>query len=443
MKLFFIIFLFYLNSQAGFIGAGGNSPLEIKTEVINEWKHYNGKVIENVKMNGLVRTRLIAVEWLLKTRAGNAFSAEQLAEDLQSLYNTGDLYDVAAEVQELNNKVNITVNLKDKWTLLPVIGAQGGGGSVTVGGGLYDSNIAGLFITGQVLWYNFNGIFSYDVNFNQEYIAGTQTMGYIDWSNNVNPTPVHLVNGTSVGDFTWQRQQEEIMIGTHLDGLIRPMLVMDYFFDGLSSINGVSASVFYGSQYRLNPRIIFGKVNITNYLEEGSEFTVQGSTYNPFGPVTNYQSFELDYKKVYVISRNNLGYFLSAAAMTMTPPPYEYEVGGYYNLRGFADSREVGPYSLHGNIEYRPYITEGRWKFFDVDLVVLQSCIFTDFGSAWGDSTLTGDPSAKQANFLWSAGVGLRANFVKFAGAILRLDVARTIRPDEGIGVSFGIGQFF
>jgi outer membrane translocation and assembly module TamA len=32
---------------------------------------------------------------------------------------------------------------------------------------------------------------------------------------------------------------------------------------------------------------------------------------------------------------------------------------------------------------------------------------------------------------------------VKFSGAILRLDLARTISPDEGLGFSFGIGQFF
>jgi hypothetical protein len=64
-------------------------------------------------------------------------------------------------------------------------------------------------------------------------------------------------------------------------------------------------------------------------------------------------------------------------------------------------------------------------------------------GSAFGDSSLTGDQGTKNIDFLWSAGLGFRANFLHFAGAIIRFDLARTVHPDEGLGLSFGVGQFF
>jgi outer membrane protein assembly factor BamA len=75
--------------------------------------------------------------------------------------------------------------------------------------------------------------------------------------------------------------------------------------------------------------------------------------------------------------------------------------------------------------------------------MVVQGCLFTDAGSAWGDSSLTGETQAAQFHMLWSAGAGLRINMVKFAGAILRLDWAQTLSPNEGVGFSLGIGQFF
>jgi len=148
------------------------------------------------------------------------------------------------------------------------------------------------------------------------------------------------------------------------------------------------------------------------------------------------------YKYVTVLpNQANFGFFVGATASTPAPSPYQPEVGGYYNLRGYIDSREVGPYNMYSSVEYRPLLmTTHLWI---ADLLVIQGCLFTDAGSAWGDTTLTGESANLHPNILWSAGLGLRFNFLHFAGAILRLDAARTINPDEGFGISFGVGQFF
>jgi outer membrane protein assembly factor BamA len=124
-------------------------------------------------------------------------------------------------------------------------------------------------------------------------------------------------------------------------------------------------------------------------------------------------------------------------------PNFLYNVGGYYNVRGYSDMREFGRNMTFANFEWRPYLFEHRWKILWADLMVVQGCIFSDAGSAWGDSSLTGQSQESDFHPLWSAGLGLRVNMVKFAGAIARLDWARTISPDEGIGFSFGVGQFF
>lgn len=443
----FAITIALCSSAMAFGVSGGKGSADLDQSIVENFKQYDGKSIGRLSIVGLRRTHEQALLWIIKSKVGDIFSAETLARDKQTIENTGNIYDIIPVVtptQDRTDQIDLTINVKDKWTLLPVFGSQGGGGAVTYGGGVVESNLAGYLVNAQAIGYNYNGIFSYDLNFNQEYIAGTQTMAYVDWSNNVNPTIVHNIDGSSAGNYTWQRQQEEFMIGTHFDGPIRLMFIGDIYYDNFILANNVNAPTFVGNQYRIQPKVIFGRSNIQGFLENGHELTIHPSTANFFGPVQAYQGVDASFKRVYVLPHEaNFAYIVYAGAMSLAPTPYQYEVGGYSNLRGYINNRQSGPYTAYTNIEYRPLLFRYRFSEPWIDLVAVQGCIFSDVGSAWGDSTLTGDQGAKDINFLWSAGLGLRANFLHFAGATMRLDIARTVHPDEGLGLSFGVGQFF
>lgn len=443
----FILTLALCSFASAFGGKIPPSSAILDQEIIENFKQYDGKIIGKVNIIGLRRTHERALLWIMKSTEGKIFSSETLAKDKQTIANTGNLYDIYPSVklsQDRTDQIDLTIDVRDKWTLLPVFGSQGGGGSIVYGGGVVESNLAGYLINSQAIGYNYNGIFSYDLNFNQEYIAGTQTMGSFDWSNNINPTIIHNIDGSAAGDFTWQRQQEEFMIGTHFDGPIRLLLTSDLYYDNLLLVTNVNATTFGGIQYRFHPSVIFGRANIQEFLENGYELTLHPNAANFFGPAQAYQGFEASFKQVYVLPHyGNFAYFIFAGAMSLAPAPYEFEVGGYTNVRGFITARQIGPYVTYSNVEYRPLLFKYRFKAPYIDLVAVQGCVFNDVGSAFGDSTLTGDQGAKNINLLWSAGLGLRANFLHFAGAIVRLDVARTVHPDEGLGLSFGVGQFF
>jgi len=443
----FILTLIVCSLAAAFGGRDSASDAILDKSIIENFKQYDGKIIGKTNIIGLRRTHERALLWIMKSTQGQIFSAEQLAKDKQIIENTGNLYDIFPSVklsQDRTDQVDITIDLRDKWTLLPVFGSQGGGGSITYGGGVVESNLAGYLVNAQAIGYNYNGIFSYDLNFNQEYVAGTQTMAYVDWVNSINPTIIHNIDGSSAGNFTWQRQQEEFMVGTHLDGPIRLMLIGDLYYDNLLLVNAVNVSTFSGSQYRAQPTVILGRSNIQGFLENGHELTFHTTAANFLGPVQAYQGIDGSFKKVYLLPHEgNFAYFIFAGGMSLAPPPYEYEVGGYANIRGYITDRQVGPYISYANMEYRPLLFKYRFSAPYIDLVAVQGCVFTDAGSAWGDSTLTGDQASKNINLLWSAGLGFRANFLHFAGAIIRMDLARTLHPDEGLGLSFGVGQFF
>jgi outer membrane protein assembly factor BamA len=430
-------------------GAEGEAELIYSESEMKEWKSYDGKVVHSIQVNGLVRTRLQSILWLMGTKTSGPFSGEQLGKDLQVLYNTGNLYDLKGQVQnDEAGGVLVTISLRDKWTLFPVLGAQGGGGSSTLGGGVFESNLLGYMVNSSVLIWTFNGTTSYDINANQEYFAGTDTMWSLDWQDNIEPETVHNYNGNVVGQFAWRRQQKEVMLGTHFAGPWRFLAYASVFQDSVFNNDGAfNINIPYqGLQQRFYPKAIFGKVDWTNYQEYGFELTMQPTAANLIGGGPQYQALEVDYKQVWKSGpkdKDNIAIYLSTSHLTNGGPNFIYQVGGYYNVRGYSDYREFGRDVAFTNLEWRPYLARHRWELLDLDLMVVQGCLFTDFGSAWGDPSLTGESAAQNFHLLWSAGAGLRINMVKFAGAILRLDWAQTLSPNEGVGFSFGVGQFF
>ena len=430
-------------------GGGADADFVVPSDALKKWEKFQDTTVHQVTIKGLERTREKVVDWLIQTKADLPFNAENLVKDLQTLYNTGNLYDLTAVVTEssLPGAVDVEIILKDKWTLLPVIGAQGGGGSSTFGGGVFESNLLGYMINSSFLIWTFNGTSSYDVNFNQEYFHGTQQMWSLDWQDSIEPQTLHFANGNSAGQFAWRRQQKEMMIGTHLEGPIRLMFYASIFQDSVFNNDGMfNVNNGSGLQQRIYPKAVFGRVNWSDYLEDGTELTIQPTVANLIGTGPEYFALELDFKRVFILGskkQNNLAFYSTFTSMGNGGPNYLYNVGGYYNVRGYSDMREFGRRTLIANVEYRPFIFSTHLNLFDVDLVAVQGCVFSDVGSAWGDASLTGETAAENFHPLWSAGGGLRVNFVKFAGAIVRLDLAQTINPNEGMGISFGVGQFF
>jgi hypothetical protein len=454
MKTIAFILLFTVGLSAHArptMGGGGQSEedLAARETEIAVWSHFDGQPVHTITVTGLKRTKLISVEWLIHTKKDAPFSATQFVRDLQTLFNTGNLYDLHGVVEpDDSGGLHVTIILKDKWTLFPVVGAQGGGGSSTYGAGVFESNLLGYMVNASALFWTFNGTESYEINTNQEYVAGTDTMWSLDWQDNIEVQTPHFYNGASAGTFAWRRQQKEIMIGTHRQGPWRLFAYASVFKDSIFQNNdNLDIDINYsGLQQRFYPKAIYGRVDWNNYQENGFELTIQPTYANLFGPGPEYFAIEVDYKRVWKTgraARDNTAIYLSASHMNASGPNFLYNVGGYYNVRGYSDMRELGRDIAFTNLEWRPYLFRYRWQILDLDLMVVQGCIFTDAGSAWGDSSLIGQPQASEFHPLWSAGVGLRINMVKFAGAIMRLDVAQTLSPNEGIGGSFGVGQFF
>ena len=162
---------------------------------------------------------------------------------------------------------------------------------------------------------------------------------------------------------------------------------------------------------------------------------------NVFSQSELYTQLVITYKKVFLDQNTNYAMFFNLGAMTSAPIPYLFRLGGYDTVRGFSTNRALGRYYAINSLEYRPYLT--RFSLPLVGQTIVQGAVFEDGGMMWNSNDLSQSAEVNSQRGLLSAGVGLRLNVLRFAGAIMRIDAAQTISPSEGFGISLGVGQFF
>ena len=148
------------------------------------------------------------------------------------------------------------------------------------------------------------------------------------------------------------------------------------------------------------------------------------------------------YKRVFLHDNTNYAIFLNAGAMTTAETPYQFRLGGYDTVRGFTTNRAIGRLYAANNLEFRPYLF--RFESELTGQLILQGCLFQDFGYMRDANSFTGSTASQKRDLvLLSEGVGIRFNVLRFSGAILRIDGAKAVVPDEGWDVSVTFGQFF
>lgn len=422
------------------------SEPEQKTFNIEKLSPYNGRRISQIEFTGLRWTRNSAARDLLSLHEGDIFEASRWLIGIHKIYDTTVLYDietVAAADPDDSAKIRLTVEVQDRWTLLPFAVVQSGGGSSSFGVGVVEFNFLGTFAQVSGSYGTFDGIDSFDLNVFQEFFRDTDLIWGIDLSQIGTPTQLQLNDGSTAGTFTRLRSQLQLLVGRKwAESKIRFLTYIEIIHDQLTGTqSGFSVGVSPGNQYRLRPTLIFGRSELTNFLEQGEELTFAPVVANVFDRTASYAQFVMTYKKVILHGNTNYALFLNSGAMTTAEVPYLFRLGGYDTNRGFATNRAIGRLYATSSLEFRPYFFR-----FETELsgqVVVQGCVFQDSGVMWSANQFSrGSPQSDRLPLL-SEGFGLRANFLRFSGAIVRIDAAKSVSPDEGWDISLGIGQFF
>jgi len=425
-------------------------PAQAETSVIEQYfPQFEGRPIRQLRIHGLLRSRESLVLWMLGAQEGAPFNARAWQTGIERLYKTDSIYDIHTRITEVGSEIKLDLSLEDKWTLFPYFDFQGGGGSISLSAGLFDTNLLGTFTNVYAGGGYLDGEYSYEFGASQKwFLQSTYSLG-ADVAKIVQPVTWQNPAGENLANFTWERKHELITLGKQNGERVYWELPIEAYKDSVKNPNARTQGVVHEgrAQWKITPTIHLGKISHSDYLEEGHELGLSAFGANPAQANLAYYGAQIAWKHVtFLPDTRNLAYFLRFSHMTAAPLAYQFRLGGFDSVRGFATNRIFGLDSARANFEYRATILKWKIPALDLGPVVLQGALFTDAGQSWNSAGIdlaTGAPTQKSKLFLYSAGTGLRAIFLRFANALARIDVAKAVEPNEGFNVAFGVGQFF
>jgi len=393
------------------------------------------------------KTQEKVIRQLLDTLQGQEFSQSLWDRDLQRLKNLDFFYDVHAEIHEEDGRKNILLNIKNKFSTIPIIKYKRGGGSLQVTAGLYEVNFLNRLLevggqyerlnqnNGLVFWFRHPYFLSRKNHVGTEIYVHTLDL------------PLLTIRGTEEAfldnkEVLWNARIQRKLSDRLQAGVEFSLYQNDLALDNSSTEKTQKNNLFVQSQslnsgrtVSLTPRLTFGVLNRDRHYVTGNEIYIQAEVAHlSLGSQFNFVKGLIGATGgIRAIERLNLTYQFKMGSKTGREFQHKFYLGGLDTVRGFLDRQFRGEHMWLLNLEARPTLMEKP-------LWVLQGNLFTDLSKSWDATNFGIDGFGKP---FVSYGAGIRLILPKVYRAIIRFDLARTEQPIQQIGLNFGIQQFF
>lgn len=395
----------------------------------------------DVDVSGSGWTSPDSVRRLMETHEGALLDLDVLERDLARLRTLGVLYDLTARV----DGSQVTVDAKDRWTLLPVFGVRRGGGRTTARAGISDHNALGRFVTvyGEL---TSNADLPFVARRSSDRIGslvyaevprvfGTRVTPFVSWARDF----LDFASFTDAGPgYVYDRARYALRgeLRYELSALLTVMAGAEGRKDryrtsdvthapGAPPPSSDTVSALAG--------ITLGYVEDFVSQQRGTELRIVGEAADT-GPVTG----TLQARGYFVpLPDHNLCLQLLLQATSAHEESFLFRSGGLREIRGFIDAYFAGALMARANAEWR--IDVLREKI--IVPFIGQVAAFTDGG--WVAGRQGAVAGLDYEGPILSAGAGLRAIPVPFARAVGRIDAAFGLVPRRTFDVSFSGQQFF
>jgi outer membrane protein assembly factor BamA len=377
--------------------------------------------------NHRTKTKVLAREMLLKE--GDLFDEVLFQASLQRIRNLGLFYKVAGDVAPIagTNRRRLTVQVKEKWTILPLPQIDiSDEGNVKLGISYAD--------------YNFRG------EDQRLTIKAKHSFGTGDTSERGDSAAIDL----TMPEFRDTPYDIDVGVGWAADGSASTRSDLTIEDDSDATSIDVDLGIHHFRREGTNRRRM-GVGFTVNYVEQTGDtgkrqsqwinsvkfghsldsvddftYTFEGHRWNYsvqlftaiLGSTVNAVQLDMGYQWYWKFGEHNLT-ARAQTGYTVGPDAAEvaFDIGGGSSLRGIDKDSLEGAGMWLGNLEYR---SPRAWTW-------LGGAVFVDAGTAGEPYDLV-DPNRVAAG----GGVGLRVYVARLVGVVLRLDVAYGYHPDEG-----------
>lgn len=413
----------------------------------------HGCQLTAIELHGLGRTDPIVVHRELVIAIGRPLRPHALRESTRRLRNLGIFRRVDVDVVALDamapvRRCRVAFVLDERWTLLPIFSAGGGGGLAYLSAGLQDIHLGGRYQQLEAFWQVLGGVHSGAVVFTEprlrhRRLALTLSAGL--WRRNRDR---FAADGAILPGYARERWQ----LGAELHDLRDPdrtWRVALWWMDDAFGVRTIEPSARAGAlalglpparrwlALGLGGRL--GRVDLDDYLERGAWIDAAFlAGIEAQGRDAPWLRVQASAKAAWLPWRRlNLAVRVHLAAIDRRVAEVGLYAGGLDGLRALPDSRFHGRVLALASAEARLPSLHARW-------LALQHVLFVDAGRAAADGA-----GLLAGGLPVSAGTGVRLLVPKVARLVARLDLGWAVGPGPAPGagrrpvVSFGAQQAF
>lgn len=402
------------------------------------------KIIVDVKIEGIKKTKDSFIHKLLLTKKGNALDSLTIEKDIILLKRVPAISNVTYRVIHAHDNFYIVIlNIEEHFTILPKVTLwTSTNNQFSYKLGLYDYNFLGRNITFGGFYQN-NGFDSYGVDFNAPNFFSKKWGLALNHQNWKSEEPLYFEEETA--NYLYNNISYEVLGLYQVDLKNQLTFSVNFFNEKYQYLSGVTDPSI--PQKLDLDKFLFKLVYTFDDLKYNYQYI------NGFKSIlyTQFVTSKNPFQKDFFIAWNDFFYYntigekgnwanrlrfgLSSNEKTPFAP---FAIDNNINLRGVGILVDRGTGSFVWNTEYRQTVYDKKW-------LAIQTNIFTDFGS-WRNPGGEINDFFKSKNIHMYSGFGVRFISKKIYNATFRIDYGFRVSNNSGQskgGLVFGIGQYF
>ncbi len=391
--------------------------------------------IRNVAFTGKFKLRRYILYREIDSKHGQLFDLELLERDRRKVDGFGIFSKVDTYLLPDGDSIDIEFDLREVWTLLPLLSLGRTDGKLDWSVGVHEKNLLGFYLQTVVLYRRFEGKNSGHIAATFPRFLGKDiAVGFaVAEQREIDPLQFHGVRY----DYDYLRKAISGSLGHRLS---ENVYVQGY--GGYDRENwqlaapdtlGLATKAIDYPRYSIGTGVTLGRVYFDRYFYDGNDasFDVTGINELNEGSFNKWR-ISLTGRKYIISGPVNFAMRVRLQTSSADERVQPYAISGESNVRGTPEKVERGDQVLLGNFET-------RWRTLDTRVFYGQLAAFVDYGSIWGRGREFSDAIVDP---YYSVGVGIRGSIKQFLGRVGRLDVALNPR-DGSFSLYLSTSQFF
>ncbi len=395
----------------------------------------SAKTVRHIDFTGKFKLRRYILYREIDSRPGQLLDLEILERDRRKVDGFGIFSRVDTYLIPDGDSVDIEFDLREVWTLLPLVALGRTDGKLDWSVGVHERNLLGFYLQTVVLYRRFEGR-------NSGHIAATfprflgkdLAVGFaIAQQREIDPLQFHSTRY----DYEYLRKAVSGSLGHRLKEKLYIQGYGGYDRENWQLITpdtlGLALTSIDYPRYSIGVGAIVGRVYFDRYFYIGDDVSFDVTAINELTESQfNKWRFSITGRKYIIRDPFNFAIRLRLQTSSADERVRPYAISGESNVRGTPEKVERGDHVLIGNFE-------ARWRTLDTRVLYGQLVTFVDYGAIWGRGREIGDAFADP---YCTVGVGIRGSIKQFLGRVGRLDVALNPR-DGSVSLYLSTSQFF